>query len=256
MPALPRTSRNSDPPAAAARPRDPRPRALGRAAASRARGLVGAATTLLLAACAATSPPGSPTASAETAGDPARIDLGVDERERALDAAARELDARGFRITLRDAASGRLETEAVRIGSLLDPWADAGPGEGAFGRRLGATANHQRRRVRIEITPAGGNTAPAAPDLLGLAPREPMPPRYELRARAIVEQATVASRPLDTWSRRTGEPARVGLPGRTDEWAPARSWTTVGRDRALERAVVAGVRARLVERADADRDES
>lgn len=182
-----------------------------------------------------------------------RLEIASEDREQALDAAAAELDDRGFAIVLRDAEAGRLETDAVRTGSLLDPWTPSAPDRDGLRRRVGATLNHQRRRVRVEIAPVGGG-GPVEPDLLGLAPPSPVPATFEVRARAIVEQATVRGREPDTWSREASSVERHGIPGRTDEWAPTTTWTTVGRDRTLERAIVDGIRRRLAPPATADAD--
>ncbi|MCZ6836899.1 MAG: hypothetical protein O7G85_14075 [Planctomycetota bacterium] len=195
---------------------------------------------------------------------------------KAFDAADEAIRAVSMPPTLRDRRSGIIETEPRIAGSILEPWRSD---NASFDQAMENTISFQRRRVRIEFTPAGFDPSTLdedvplpGPDLLGL---ESTPwdlttheGEIELRVWVYLERSYTFGVRRSPWSKRyreqmtiietndvsqstsgTGTPADpASLDAFKDEdrrRIKTAHWTPVSRDPAFERWLLEEIRKRL-----------
>lgn len=200
---------------------------------------------------------------ASTAGpDVLTIDAG--QYAATFDAAVEAAREEGLTAALRDRRAGVIETQTRVAGSILEPWR---LDNASFGQSLEHTVGLQRRRVRFEFAPAGfiGMPAPggaatdrsttvAEQDPLVIADRDLTTGAgdLELRVWVYVERASSPGERRSTWTRHASTRARSGY---TFDVAAMRddpvggtgtTWTTVARDSAYERRLLAAVSKSIV----------
>ena len=177
----------------------------------------------------------------------------ADRYEEAFDAALAATREGGLVPAFQDRRAGWIESQPAVAPSVLEPW---GPGPDEFGRRAEQTVSLQRRRVRIEFTPAGFQPDPEASDthltgadLLGLEP----PPDatsatgdLELRVWAFAEQAYSPGYRVGTWSRRESHVSPVIDPA-TGDPLPNVAWTPTTRDHGFEQMLLQSIAAAMAD---------
>jgi hypothetical protein len=140
-----------------------------------------------------------------------------------------------------------IETDAALAPSLFEPWR-GDPGN--LKTRLDHTAQHVRRRARIEFTPVGEATSVAlGPDLLGLeAPREDLSTMQsgalEMRVSVFLEQSHEPGLRRSNWSRKATSKSVVYPPGEYEQPLPSRFWSPISRDPWFEASVLDAIAAR------------
>lgn len=206
---------------------------------------------LMLGGCASTG--------TMTAG-PELLTIEATRYNQAFDAAVEAAYQAGMAAVVRDRRTGVIETSPRIAGSILEPWRTD---NASLGQALENTIALQRRRVRFEFIPAGfqprdplAQSTLSGPDVLHLDADSidltQLEGPLELRAWVYVEQAHTPGVRRSTWTRSlttfTTSPSSTAT-GST-------FWTTVARDNAYERALLAKVNSILHQQQQQVRDES
>ncbi|MCH7545273.1 MAG: hypothetical protein IID30_02575 [Planctomycetes bacterium] len=198
----------------------------------------------------------------------------------AFDAADEVIRVERMPPTLRDRRGGIIESEPRIAGSILEPWRND---NASFEQTMENTISFQRRRVRVEFTPADFNASPPAdqnqalpgPDVVGIG--EPMRDltRYdgdlELRVWVYLERSYTFGVRRSAWtqslrsqmqiiSTETGEALQAESTLAPPNWSERRSidpdrgtpitpsvWSPISRDPAFERRLLEKIRKRLDE---------
>ena len=197
---------------------------------------------------------------------------------RAFDAADESVRAAGMAPTLRDRRSGVIHTEPRIAGCMYEPWRQD---NADLDQALENTISLQRRRARIEFTPAGFDpttTDPGqeltGPDLLGLeGPRWDLTDydgEIELRVWVYLERSYTFGVRRSEWARGVGEQMQIidtetgqalsagtidprdlalrrRFADRKDDLRDIQPsmWVPVSRDEAYERRLMEEIRRRL-----------
>lgn len=198
----------------------------------------------------------------------------------AFDAADEAIRVERMPPTLRDRRGGIIESEPRIAGSILEPWRND---NASFEQAMENTISFQRRRVRVEFTPADFNASLAGdqdqalpgPDVVGMG--EPMRDltRYdgdlELRVWVYLERSYTFGVRRSSWtqslrsqmqiiSTETGEALQAESTLAPPNWSERRSidpdrgtpimpsvWSPISRDPAFERRLLEKIRKRLEE---------
>lgn len=159
--------------------------------------------------------------------------------------AAREA---GFTTSVKDRRSGIIQTQPTDSGSLIDPWQG---GISSWDQAVQNTLSHQRRRARFEFVPVGFKPANQSdgstnePDLFDAGQMELDLTRtagdIELRVWVYIERAHAPGRRRSTWTRSKSTRMKVVPSNKDEKPLPNLYWTTVQRDQAFERRLLAAI---------------
>ena len=195
-----------------------------------------------------------------TSQGPAFLTIQAEAYADAFDAAVEAATVVGLTPTVRDRRSGVIETEPRIASSVLEPWRND---NASFTQTIENTITFQRRRARFEFTPAGFRPREAAeapltgPEPFAMHEAEVDLSRLagplELRVWVYVERAYSPGMRRSTWTRAKTTRTRI-IPAEDEQALPSRYWTSVRRDEAYERRLLAAVQSALAERPDASSD--
>lgn len=187
---------------------------------------------------------------------PALLTIQAEAYADAFDAAVEAATVVGLSPTVRDRRRGVIETEPRIAGSVLEPWRND---NASFTQTIENTITFQRRRARFEFTPVGFRPREAAearltgPDLFAMHDAEVDLSRLagplELRVWVYVERAYSPGMRRSTWTRAKTTRTRI-IPAEDEQALPTRYWTSVRRDEAYERRLLAAVERALGERSE------
>ncbi|HAC10186.1 MAG TPA: hypothetical protein DCG14_11095 [Phycisphaerales bacterium] len=198
-------------------------------------------------------------ASGCTTSGPDRLEFQSDRYDQAFDAAGEAVRKEGMPPVLTDRTGGVIEARPRLAGSVLEPWRIDNSDFEQWGAN---TLNKQRRRVRFEFLPVDfvppepqGGEALTGPPLPGstegelrLTDLETFDGRVELRVWVYVEREHRTGLRRGTWSRVGRTYATNPMETISPDDGTTRSpglWTPVGRDEAMERRLLAEVKATM-----------
>ena len=190
---------------------------------------------------------------------PDRLEFQSDRYDQAFEAAGEAVRRQGMPPVLTDRTGGVIEARPRLAGSVLEPWRIDNSDLEQWGA---STLNKQRRRVRFEFLPVDfvppeptGDTPLTGPPLPGssegelrLTDLETFDGQVELRVWVYVEREHRTGLRRGTWSRVGRTYATNPMETISPKDGTTRSqalWTPVGRDEAMERRLLADVKAAM-----------
>ena len=191
-----------------------------------------------------------------TSEGPAFLSLDSQTYAEAFDAAVEAARVVGLSPTVQDRRSGLIETEPRIAGSVLEPWRTD---NASFTQTIENTITFQRRRARFEFAPVifQPDQSPDAPltgpDLFGTQEAVVDLTRHagaiELRVWVYVERSYTPGLRRSTWTRAKTTRTRI-VPAEEGDALPTQYWTTVHRDKAFERRLLAAVQNALAQQSE------
>lgn len=166
------------------------------------------------------------------------MEIGGERYPEAFEAAARVLREQGFDLAVKDYRFGTIATRPLESPTVLEPWR---AGNASLSQSLQSTINFERRQARVRFVPAEpefegpgstggeGELAIAGPLLLEV---EVVVERHQVPNRQLTG-STDGQRLMNTLASTPAELRDRGIEGPY--------WHTLGRDRLLERRVLAAI---------------
>ena len=165
----------------------------------------------------------------------------------AFDAAVEAANQWGMPARMRDRRNGVIETDPAIASSIFEPWKTDNP---TFSDAMENTLGMHRRTVRFEFTPVGfeesvlrATEVLTGPDMVALGSADLDLTDYkgelELRAWVFLERAGQPGYQRNSWTRNRSGVFVANDPGRQTQKGII--WTSVHRDEAFERRLLATV---------------
>ena len=191
-----------------------------------------------------------------TSQGPDFLSIDISTYSDAFDAAVEAARVAGLSPTVQDRRSGLIETEPRIAGSVLEPWRTD---NASFTQTIENTITFQRRRARFEFAPVifqpnqPADAPLTGPDLFGTQEAVVDLTRHagaiELRVWVYVERSYTPGLRRSTWTRAKTTRTQI-VTAEDAEALPARYWTTVHRDEAFERRLLATVQSALAQQTE------
>lgn len=180
------------------------------------------------------------------------LEIGEDEYHAVFDATVRTLRDYRFEVDRQDRRFGVVTTGPLIAASVFEPWHDDNT---TAKQVLENTLNHQRRRVRVQLAPAGTLDAAAdgAGDEATTVPGEGLNGGdgvYDLFVQVFVERRQHPPRVLNSEvfaGVQLRRRPQLQEPIVTEEGLIESRWRLLGRDHALERRLIAEIIRRSIE---------